>query len=134
MKKSLTDIIYQYKETEFNWETFSCATFSAKVVSEFKGIDITNFKEIENFKDYEGSLRWLEKMKCKSLEDAPSAFLNVKRKPISEVQLGDIVYFINEKNEGIFGVCNGSRAYFLQVGGGLTPRKIEDCLYCWSID
>jgi hypothetical protein len=131
--KTLTDIIYQYENEEFNWKNFDCCTFSAKVVSEFTGKDITNFKEVENFKDLKGSIRWLKKMGCKDLSEAPSAFLGVKRKEISEVQLGDFVYYINEDNVGIIGVCNGKRAYFLQESGGLTARNISDCLYCWSI-
>lgn len=131
---TLTDIIYQYKDYEFNWETFDCATFSTSVVSEFKQKDITNFKSIENFKDPKGAKRWLKKMNCKDLSDAPSAFLGVERKPISQVKLGDIVYYINENNIGVFGVCNGMRAYFLQDKKGLTTRDIQDCVYCWSID
>jgi hypothetical protein len=132
--KTLTDIIYQYRDAEFSWDKFDCCTFSAKVVSEYKGIDITNFREIEDFKDYKGIIRWLAKMKCKELADAPSAFLGVERKPISEVKLGDIVYFVNEQGEGIFGVCNGCRAYFLQQDKGLTTRNIKDCKYCWSVN
>jgi hypothetical protein len=41
---------------------------------------------------------------------------------------------VNEKDEGVLGVCNGARAYFLQHKEGLTARNVEDCLYCWSIE
>lgn len=76
----------------------------------------------------------MKKLGCNTLEDLPEIILGKPKLPISEAKRGYPVYYINEEGQGILGVCNGSRAYFLQVGGGLTPRKIEDCLYCWSID
>jgi len=66
--------------------------------------------------------------------DLPEIILGTPKKDISEVKLGDPVYYINENNIGILGVCNGKRAYFLQEDGGITARKIEECKYCWSIN
>jgi len=132
--RTLTDIIYEYKDTEFSWGKTDCCTFVADVAFRFKNKVPPSIKAIYDYNDYKGSLVWMKKLNCKSLEEVPSAFIGSEKKPISEVKLGDIVYYINEEEKGIMGVCNGKRAYFLQYGGGITARNIEDCLYCWSID
>ena len=79
-------------------------------------------------------MKWMKKLGVDSLDQIPEVYIGSKKKDISDVKHGDIVYYINEEELGIFGVCNGCRAYFLQYGGGLTTRPIEDCLYCWSIN
>lgn len=132
--KTLTDYIYEYKETEFAWGELDCCTFTYDVVSKFKNVKLKSIKEIYDYNDYKGSLIWMKQLGCKTLDEVPTAFTGAEKKDISEVKHGDMVYFINEDGRGIMGVCNGCRAYFLQYGGGLTARPVEDCLYCWSID
>jgi len=68
------------------------------------------------------------------MDDVPGIFLGVSKKDISEVKLGEPVYYIKECGEGILGICNGAQAYFLSKDDGLITRKIEDCIYCWSIN
>jgi hypothetical protein len=133
--KNLTDIIYQYKNHSFSYpEGFDCAIFSAKVVQEFTGKDIPNIEEIITYRTYKDALKTIKDLGCKDLSEVPSVVLNKPKKDISEVKLGDIVYYINEEDRGILGVCNGCRSYFLQKGGGLTARNTKDCKYCWSTD
>ena len=79
-------------------------------------------------------MKALNKLNCNSIIDLPSIILNTPKKDISSVKTGEPVYYVNEDDTGILGVCNGVRAYFLQKDGGLTTRPIEDCIYCWSID
>ena len=132
--KTLTDIIYQYKDQEFSWEEFDCCIFTAKVVEEFTGKNLPLWKNVINYKNKAGALRALKKLGCKDIVDLPGIILETSKKDISEVKLGEPVYYVNEEGVGILGVCNGVRAYFLQMGGGLTARDIKDCKYCWSID
>jgi hypothetical protein len=132
--KDLTAIIYKYKDSSFSWGKFDCCIFTASVVEEFTGRDLPYWKDILNYTNLKESMRTLKKLKCEKLEDLPSVILNTKRKDISEVKLGEPVYYVNEDGVGILGVCNGVRAYFLQVEEGLTARPIKDCLYSWSID
>lgn len=132
---NLTDIIYQYENATFSWENFDCCTFSMSVIEEFIGKELINWKkEILDYKSAKESLKFLKKAGCKSLREAPEKILGVKEKSISEVKLGDLVYYINEDDQGIMGVCNGMRAYFLSWDGGLTARNIKDCECCWSLN
>jgi len=131
---NLTNIIYQYKNLDFSWGQFDCCIFVASIVEEYTGKNLPYWKEILNYKNFKGAMKTLKKLNCNKLEDLPELILGTSKKDISEVKLGEPVYYINEQNEGILGVCNGVRSYFLQVGGGLTARNTEDCLYCWSID
>lgn len=79
-------------------------------------------------------MKTLKKLGCNTLEDLPGIILNTEKQDISKVKVGDPVYYINEDGEGILGVCNGKRAYFLSYGGGITARNIEDCKFCWSVE
>ena len=79
-------------------------------------------------------MKALKKIGCKKLKDLPDIILGTSKKDIEKVKLGDPVYYINEEGQGILGVCNGVRAYFLCVEGGLTARKIEECEFCWSVN
>lgn len=133
--KTLTDIIYQYKESEFTWGEFDCCVFTFKIVEEFLNIDIVNkWQKTLKYNNEISAKKTLLALGCKNLKDLPGVILNTKRKDISEVKLGEPVYYTNEDGVGILGVCNGKRAYFLQYGGGLTARPIEDCKYSWSIN
>lgn len=134
MKKDLTAIIYKYKGSKFSWGKIDCCVFTASVVEEFTGRDLPYWKDILNYTNLKESMKTLKKLKCEKLEDLPSVILNTEKKDISEVKLGEPVYCINEDGIGMLGICNGVRAYFLQTGGGLTARPIEDCLYSWSIN
>jgi hypothetical protein len=134
-KKCLTDIIYQYKDSEFSWEDFDCCTFTALVIEEYTGKKLPLWREkIKDIHNWDSALKILKDLGGETMEDVPSIFLGTKKKSISEVKLGEPVYYINEAGVGILGICNGQRAYFLQRGGGLTARNIEDCKYCWSIN
>jgi len=132
--KNLTDIIYQYKDTEFSWGNLDCCIFTVKVVEEYKDITLPLWRDVVTYKKEKGAMKALIKLGCKSIVDLPSIILNTPKKDISQVKLGYPVYYINEDNIGILGVCNGVRTYFLQKGGGLTARNTQDCKYCWSID
>lgn len=132
--KSLTDIIYQYKNSKFSWGKLDCCIFTVSVVEEFFEINLPYWKDVINYKSEVGAMNTLKKLGCNKLLDLPETILGTKKKPISQVKLGEPVYCINEHGEGILGVCNGQRAYFLQQGGGLTARDIKDCSYCWSIN
>lgn len=72
--------------------------------------------------------------KVKKLKDLPELILKTPRLPISEVKLGYPVYYVNEEGEGVLGICNGAQAYFLRKGDGLVTKRVEECLYCWSIN
>ncbi len=134
MKKTLTDIIYQYKNSEFSWEKFDCCIFTVRVIEEYTNKTLPYWRDVISYKDALGAKKALKKLGCKDLKDLPNKILGTQIKPISEVKLGEPVYYINENGDGIMGVCNGKRSYFLQWGGGLTARDTKDCLYCWSIN
>ena len=132
--KNLTTIITKYKDTEFSWKDFDCCLFTVNVVEEFTGRELPLWKEVIGYKSYKGAMKALKELGCKDLVDLPSVILNTEKKDISEVKHGEPVYYVNEDGVGILGVCNGVRAYFLQYGGGLTARNVNECKYCWSID
>jgi hypothetical protein len=104
------------------------------VVEEFTGKTLPHWREVINYKNTKGAMLALNNLGCKEVEDLPSIILNTPKKDMSNVKLGEPVYYINEEGEGLLGICNGVRAYFVQVGKGLSTRPIEDCTYSWSID
>ena len=115
--KDLTSIIYQYKNSKFSYaESFDCAIFSAKIIEEFRGKELPKWKEIAKYKTYREALKTIRKLGCKDFSEVPEVILGVPKKNMSEVKLGDLVYYINEQDRGILGVCNGARSYFLQKG------------------
>jgi hypothetical protein len=132
--KNLTNIIYKYKDSKFNWKDFDCCIFTVSVVEEYTNRTLPYWREVITYTSYIEAMKALKKLGCKDLIDLPSIILETDRKPISDVKLGEPVYYKNEEEKGILGVCNGAQAYFLSKDKGLTTRKIEDCLYCWSID
>ena len=112
-----------------------CCVFTASVVQERTGKDLLSlWKTKFNYDDYTSAMKTLKELNSIDLSTAPTEVLGIPRKPISEVKYGDIVYKINERGQGILGICNGVRAYFLQETGGITARNIEDCLYCWTVE
>lgn len=131
---SLTEIIYKYKYKKFSWGEFDCCIFTVKVVEEYTGKVLPIWRDILNYKDWRSALKMLKSIGCNKLEDLPGIILNTNKKDILEVKLGEPVFYINEDNKGILGVCNGERSYFLQKGSGLTTRNTKDCLYSWSIN
>ena len=132
--KTLTDIIYKYKDKEFSYpDGLDCVIFSLKIAEEYTEKEIIGWKEITTYKTYKGALKTIKKLGCKDVSEVLEAALNIPRQDISQVKLGDIVHYVNEQGRGILGVCNGVRAYFLQEDGGITARRIEECDYCWSI-
>jgi hypothetical protein len=131
---TITDLIYKYKNIEFKWGENDCCTFAADIAWKFKGKNPPNIKEIFNYKDLRGSIKWMNKVGAGALDEVPEKYLGLQKKNISEVKHGDIVYYMNENGQGIMGICNGCRAYFLQYGGGVTARPVEDCTYCWSVE
>lgn len=134
MKKSLTDIIYQYKDRDFSWGELDCCVFTVRCVEEFTEKKLPKWRDVLQYRSEKDSIKALKKLGCDKLEDLPTAILGTEKKPIKEVKLGEPVYYINEEGIGVMGICNGARAYFLQKGGGLSARNVEDCTYCWSID
>ena len=132
--KSLTEIIYRYKDTEFSWGELDCCIFTVLVIEEFTHKKLPFWREVINYNNYKGSLESLNKLGCNTIKDLPSIILGTDKKAATKAKLGEPIYYINEDNIGILGVCNGKRAYFLQKGGGLTARKIEDCKYSWRIN
>jgi len=134
VKKNLTSIIYKYKDLKFNWKDFDCCIFTVNVVEEYTGCPLPLWREVIDYTNFRGAMKALRKLGCKDLKNLPDIILDTPKKPISEVKLGEPVYYINEEGEGILGVCNGAQAYFLKRNDGLVTRKIENCLYCWSID
>jgi len=132
--KTLTEIIYSYKNARFSWDNLDCCTFAANVVYEFKGLCPPNLRDIENYKNEKGMIKWLKKMGCEDLSEAPTKFLNVERRDISTVKHGDFVYFKNEDGSGSIGVCNGVRAYFIHRDKGLVATPVINCIYCWSLN
>lgn len=105
------------------------------VVEEYTGKKLPHWREVISYKDRKGSVKALRKLGCKNIKDLPSIILGNDIKPIEEVKLGEPVYMIREDTgEGLLGVCNGARAYFVNRPKGITVRLIEDCEFCWSID
>jgi hypothetical protein len=134
MKKSLTDIIYKYKGKEFCWGQLDCCIFTASVVEEFTGRSLPFWRDVLHYNDYKKAMIVLKNLGCESVLDLPSIILSTPKKDISEVKLGEPVYYIDNKGRGLLGICNGAQAYFVTEGGTLTTRPINACDYCWSID
>jgi len=133
MKKTLSHIIYEYKDKKFKWGKVDCCTFTFSVIGDFTGKKFPEWKVV-TYNNKKGAMDALKKLNCKKLKDLPGIILNTEKKEGSAAKLGEPVYYVNEDGTGILGVCNGKRAYFLQHGKGLTARKIEECEYSWSID
>jgi hypothetical protein len=132
--KNLSQIIYQYKNSEFSWGEVDCCTFTFGIIEEFTGKNFPEW-EVVTYNNEIGAMKALKKLGCKNLKDLPSIILGNPIKPIKEVKLGEPVYHINKHNGGdTLGICNGVRAYFLCDKGGITARKIEECEFCWSIN
>ena len=131
--KTITEIVNKYADTNWKWGKLDCCIFSVSVLEEYNNITFSKWREVLNYTDYKSSVRTLKKLGCNSLDELPSIILGTPKKGIKEVKHGDAVYYINEDGQGILGICNGVRAYFLQYGGGLTARNVGDCLYCWSV-
>lgn len=132
--KSLTDIIYNYKNKKFNWGTLDCSIFVTECAAEYKGKKFPKMQEIMKYNSKIGAMKALRNLGCRSLSEAPEIILDTPKIPMSKVKVGYIVYYVNEEGEGILGICNGAQSYFLNKEGGLVTRRTEDCLYCWSID
>lgn len=131
--KTLTDILYKYKNTKLEYGNIDCCVFTAKVVEEYFNLDLPLWKDLLIYDNYKDAIRTLRKNGIKSVEDLPTAILGVEKKPISEVKLGEPVYAVNEEGQGVLGVCNGMRAYFLHSKVGLMAVPIETCLYAWEV-
>lgn len=134
MAKNLTDIIYKYENSKFNWNNLDCCIFTVSIIEEYTGKELPYWRDVINYSSFKGAMKALKELGCETLVDLPEVILGGPQKPISEVKLGEPVYYINEEGEGILGICNGAQAYFLKKDNGLVTRRIEDCLYCWSID
>lgn len=130
---TLTDIICQYSEKSIEWGKFDCCIFTASVVEQFTGHKLPLWRDLTNYTSYKDALRKLRKNGINSLEELPTAILGTPKQDISKVKLGNPVYYINDKGEGVLGVCNGARAYFLHHNGGLAAVPIKNCKYCWSL-
>lgn len=137
MDKTITDLISEYEDANFEWGKLDCVAFAASIAYKYKNKPVPDFQKDWKYSDIKSAIRFLNNLGIDSLDElhkAPELFLGLKRKDISEVQHGDAVYYINERGNGILGICNGCRAYFLCEAGGLTARDVNDCIYCWSID
>lgn len=133
--RNLTDIIYQYKSYNFTWGKFDCCLFTIMVIEEYTGKTFNSWRKVlSKYNNYSEAKLAMKKLGCKKVEDLPSIILATPKKDISNVKLGEPVYYVNEKGEGLLGICNGAQAYFVQFGEGLVTRPIEDCIYSWSID
>ena len=132
--KTLTDILYQYKNTKLEYGVIDCCVFTARVVEEYFNLDLPLWKELLVYDNYNDALRVLRKNNIKSIQELPTVILGVEKKPISEVKLGEPVYLINANGQGVLGICNGMRAYFIQPDVGLIALPIDKCLYAWEID
>ena len=130
--KTITKIINKYKDTKFIWGELDCCIFSISILEEYNNVVFPLWRDVLDYKNHNEALLALKKLGCNTLEDLPSIILGTPRKEIIDVKHGDAVYYINEDGIGIFGICNGIRAYFLQKNGGLTARSIFDCKYAWS--
>lgn len=129
--KSITEIINKYKDAEFIWGKLDCCIFAGLVLQEFHGVEFLG-NVINSYSNAKGAAKTISKLGKGRVDNLPTAFLGTPKKDISEVKTGDMVSVVENGNT-IIGVCNGVRAYFLQIGGGLTARNIKDCSYCWSI-
>lgn len=136
--KTITDLLQEYKDSEFEWGKVDCVTFASSIAHKYKGKPVPEIQKDYTYNDMKSALKWLKNLGVNSLDDlheAPELFLGIKKKDISEVQHGDMVYYVDPGTEaGLMGICNGVRAYFLCWDGGLTARDVKDCKYCWSID
>ena len=132
--KTLTDILYQYRDVKLEYGNIDCCIFTAKVVEEYFNIKLPLWKDILTYNNYKEAMQVLQKNGINSIEDLPTAILGSEKRDISEVKPGDPVYLINEKGQGVLGICNGMRAYFLHSEKKLVALPIENCLYCWSIN
>lgn len=133
IKNNLTHIIYKYKDDKFSWGKLDCCLFSAKVIEEYTSRDLPYWREV-NYSNRLQAMKIIKRLGCNTLLDLPKLVLGTNKKPISQVKLGELVYYIEETGEGIFGICNGAQSYFLNKEVGLVTRKTEDCIYSWSID
>lgn len=135
---TITDLIQEYKNSEFKWGEIDCVTFATTVAYKYKNKEVPNIQENITYNDIKSALQWLKALGIDSFDDlhkAPELFAGLKKKDISEVKHGDIVYYVDsEHKSGLLGICNGVRAYFLSTKNGLTARNIEECKYCWSVE
>ena len=132
-KKSLTEILYKYRNKSLEYGDLDCCVFTAKVVEEYFEIELPLWKDLLTYSTYKDALKVLRKNNIKSVEELPSAILGTEKKPISEVKLGEPVHYVNEIGHDVLGICNGKRAYFIQPEIGLITLPIEDCSGAWSI-
>lgn len=134
---TITELLQEYKNSEFEWGKVDCVSFAASIAYRYKGKEIPNIQKEHSYNDIKSALKWLNNLGIDNFDDlhkAPELFAGLKKKDISDVEHGDIVYYIDPGlNQGLLGVCNGVRAYFLSTEGGLTARNIEECIYCWSV-
>lgn len=132
--KTLTDIIYKYRNQSLDYSTLDCCTFTAKIVEEYFDIDLPLWKDMLGYNNYKDALRVLKKHNINSIEELPTKILGTEKKPISEVKTGDVVYALNDNNDGVLGICNGVRAYFIQPEIGIIAVPIEKCIYAWDVN
>ena len=98
MKITITDLIQEYKDSEFEWGKVDCVSFAADIAYRYKGKKVPNIQKDWKYNDVKSALKWLKNLGVYSLDDlhrAPELFLGTKKKDISEVQHGDIVYYID---------------------------------------
>lgn len=131
---SLTDIIYKYKHKKLDYVNLDCCTFTGKVVEEYYNIDLPIWKELSEYNNFSGALKALKEKGINSLEEIPTKILGTERKSISEAETGNVVYTLNDKGQGVLGICNGVRAYFIQPEIGIIAVPIEECLYAWDVN
>lgn len=131
---NITTILQKYKEFNFKFNEMDCCLFVSKVLEDYYGEPITTVWDNVQYSNLREAVKTIRKLGCKDMSELPSKVLNVPRKNINNVEYADIVYYINEDNMGIMGVCNGKRSYFLGKNGKLTARDTNECLYCWSVE
>ena len=133
---NITQLLQQYKDNNFSWGTMDCCVFAGELAEKIneKPLHLENWRDFLDYSNMEESKKTIKELGGKKMKDLPSIILGTPIKNISEVKHGDIVYSEDENGDGMLGVCNGVRAYFMAKGKGITARPVTECISCWSIN
>lgn len=132
MNKDLTNVIYKHREKKFQYGQFDCCIFVGEVLEEYWDIQIPKWRKFQNYSNIRSSLKTLKKLGATGIHNVLTVLLDTPRLETGTPHLGAPVYYINETGQGILGICNGVRSYFV-AEDGLTTRSTKDCKYHWRI-
>lgn len=76
--KDLTNLIYKYEDSKFEWGVTDCCTFAADIAWNFKDKTPPKIKDIFDYKDLRGSIKWMNEIGAGALDEIPEKYLGLK--------------------------------------------------------